>query len=1168
MALGRSGRPRRFGRPRGRLTVGVWLGFICLALTVPAASGAEPADFIKSFGPDGTAATEFEKPAKVAVDQGTGDLYVSDRGKQVIYKFNEEGSPLNFGGIESYISGNELTGLEFDPLSPVLGQIAVDSETHVLYATSGNKVRAFEADGEPHQFSTGPGEGGSEIPGATTLAGVAVDSLGNIYASDVAAEKVRIYSRSGALITEFEPVGNLLSPLRPSNLAVSDAGTLYIADRDHPVYAFTPSKFPVTPETTYGLGQPLDSYFSYSVGVDPNTSFAYVPEFPPSRVGIYDDEGEFLGSLGGPGQPGEIKGSPVGVGINGQTARAYVTVHVESGAEPSQVSVYDGFSFVVDKPTLLNVAATEVRSTSATLRAKINPNTLDTAYWFEYGPADCSVEVGTCTKIPSDEENLGSGHKPVLVAEQIMGLMPGTRYYYRLIAKNSIGIRESAIRSFVTPTNQFGSLLGDERIWEQVTPANKFGGAITNAGLLQADPDGSGIAFQTRGSIVEDPESNRALEPSAVLARRTGPAAWGVADLVPTHTEAGGAGFGPPFKLFSSDLGQALFEPRDSTPHSPEASERSPYLRTNTMPPSFRPLVTSKEGFANVPPGTIFGGEVNGDRNPVSVVGANPTLTHVLLSSQPALVAGAAERGLYLWHDGALEPVSELPVGEGGGVVSAQPGSGTISVRHAISEDGSRVFWGPGDPLGPSLAWPALYLRDTVTDETDRIDVPESGASGPGAAHPTFMNASADGSVVFFTDSQQLTEGASPEGRDLYRCEIGDVGGSLGCVDIVDLSAPLSGSGENGEARELSLGMSDDGGTIYFVARGILDLGPNEAGESAVSGAPNLYVWQEGQGVRFVARLAEEDGPNWGKSPAGELGHSSRVAASSSPSGRYLVFMSQENLTGAESDDPETGEPVEQAFRYDAAEDELLCISCNPNGGTDAGHLVAKDVSEGGVILPDPQQLWGGRWVGATLPEPSEGEPTAGYALYSPRAVLDNGRAYFNSVAPLVTGDSNGTWDVYQFEPDGTGTCDPSAASGMVAVSESGCVGLISSGTDNLPSVFMDASESGDDVFFATFARLSALDTDTIVDIYDARVGGVEASVEEPTECAGQACHPSGTPPSDSTPGSATFNGASSVKHHSQKHCKKGQRRVRKKGKVKCVPRNKSGKHGKKGGGR
>jgi hypothetical protein len=360
------------------------------------------------------------------------------------------------------------------------------------------------------------------------------------------------------------------------------------------------------------------------------------------------------------------------------------------------------------------------------------------------------------------------------------------------------------------------------------------------------------------------------------------------------------------------------------------------------------------------------------------------------------------------------------------------------------------------------------------------------------------MAASADGSVVFFTDSQQLTEDASPEGRDLYRCEVGDVGGSLGCTDIEDLSAPLSGSGESADAEELQVGVSEDGGSIYFIARAKLDPEPNETGELPVSGSPNLYLWQEGFGVRFIAALSEEDSPDWGNPPAWTaVAHAARGTATSSPSGRYLVFMSEQNLGGVETPNPESGQPVEQAFRYDAVEDQLVCISCNPSGATDPGIELVEGASGVGIISPDPKSLWEEHTLGATLAEPAEGEPQSGYAQYWPRAVLDNGRAYFNSGSSLVTGDSNGTWDVYQYEPFGLGDCDPSVGTGMAAATASGCVSLISSGTDSQSSVFMDAGETGDDVFFATFARLSALDTDTVVDVYDARVNGVAAAAVE-----------------------------------------------------------------------
>jgi hypothetical protein len=49
-----------------------------------------------------------------------------------------------------------------------------------------------------------------------------------------------------------------------------------------------------------------------------------------------------------------------------------------------------------------------------------------------------------------------------------------------------------------------------------------------------------------------------------------------------------------------------------------------------------------------------------------------------------------------------------------------------------------------------------------------------------------------------------------------------------------------------------------------------------------------------------------------------------------------------------------------------------------------------------------------------------------------------------------------------------------------------GCVSLISSGNSHNESAFLDASETGSDVFFLTTAKLAPQDTDTAFDVYDA----------------------------------------------------------------------------------
>src|SRR5205085_2691727 len=115
---------------------------------------------------------------------------------------------------------------------------------------------------------------------------------------------------------------------------------------------------------------------------------------------------------------------------------------------------------------------------------------------------------------------------------------------------------------------------------------------------------------------------------------------------------------GSEYKLFNSDLSEAIVDPRSGTPLSPEASERTPYLRKNTEPPTYTPLVTGKEPFANVPPGTEFGGGQFAT-GAVQLVGATPDFEHFGLASRQApLVAGAPASGvtLYEWSSGQIEP--------------------------------------------------------------------------------------------------------------------------------------------------------------------------------------------------------------------------------------------------------------------------------------------------------------------------------------------------------------------------------------------------------------------------------------------------------------------------------------------------------------------------------
>ncbi len=566
------------------------------------------------------------------------------------------------------------------------------------------------------------------------------------------------------------------------------------------------------------------------------------------------------------------------------------------GVSAGQIKVFETFTFPVIAPTVTATSVIDLNLFTATLRAKINPNTLETTYHFEYGPEDCSL--GTCTSVGGG--TIPAGHKPVAVSPQeIEGLQPGTTYHYRVVAKNAEGETEGPDRTFTTPRSGLGFSLADQRAWEMISPPNKFGGRILhfNQGVMQAAADGSGIAYQTVTSIEPNPEGNRAIDTSTVLAHRGATGAWSSKDITPPHAEVGQLRLGGDYKTFTPNLERALFEQQENTLLSPEASEETPYLRDNTEPATYRPLVTGKEGYANVPEGTKFGGGNGTAESPVAVRATNSALTDPVLKSITPLVPEAEPGSLYQWSEGQLAPVSELPASEGGAIVYADAGAGRGSVHNAVSEDGSRVFWAPGEFI-TERNFTGLYVRDTASQTTGRLDV-VAGGSGEGKRNPTFAGASADGSVVFFVDSQRLTADASPSDPggvntfDLYRCEVGPVeGGTLGCTSLADLSAPLE-PGERAEVLGTALGQSEDGSRVYFVARAMLDAAPNEAGHTAVAGEPNLYLWEEGEGRRFIATLSRQDFADWGsgswESPDGavaQLSASSSPTAATSPSCR------------------------------------------------------------------------------------------------------------------------------------------------------------------------------------------------------------------------------------------------------------------------------------------
>ena len=80
---------------------------------------------------------------------------------------------------------------------------------------------------------------------------------------------------------------------------------------------------------------------------------------------------------------------------------------------------------------------------TATLTATVDPNSVGTSYYFEYGPkGDLSLRTATVS--------LGSSLDPRQVVAEIPGLQPGTAYSYRLVASGPAGLSIGAAQTFQT----------------------------------------------------------------------------------------------------------------------------------------------------------------------------------------------------------------------------------------------------------------------------------------------------------------------------------------------------------------------------------------------------------------------------------------------------------------------------------------------------------------------------------------------------------------------------------------------------------------------------------------------------------------------------------------------------------------------------------------------
>lgn len=1105
-------------------------------------NNAEHRNAVKIEPGGGTSVLNTNSPTTVAVDPGTDHIYVAENhypSSGRIVEYDESGTQLGvFGeehvgigsveGIATNASGEVYASDNFDGLMAVFGPAVVVPDV-ANTPVSGLQATSATLNGAVNALEAETGEAGEcQFVWGTTEA----------FGQTAGCEPAEVKGSSPVAVQaelkeKLQPDTTYYYRLQAKNGKGTNNGA------ESPIQKFTTAGPPtVTNESATNItrtaaslqGQVNPSRIPTTYHFEYGPSEAYGTSIPVPA-----------GDLGAGDEPVSVPAADL-TGLQVGATYHYRLV-ASNECEPGRTCTVAG-----PDQTFTTVAvayidgeyATNVSASSATLNAEVNPTGMSTEYHLEYGTSTAYGQTLT-----------GSieGTSDVLVSYHRQELSPGTTYHYRIVVHNSFGTVTGPDHTFTTQIAGEESTLPDGRVWELVSPVDNAGALIQPIYRkdisIQAAGAGNAIAYEASDAVGEDPVGKSEL--SEALSMRS-PGGWRTQDITiprglpPAGAGAIGAENGTGITLFSSDLLLAVGEQEVSEgaagnldrPLSAEATERTPYLRhdlTCEAQPEgcYTPLVTP----ADVEPSSVrFGG-----RNPgsaVEVIGGSSDLSHLVLQSPSALTAGAVAKietdgngpeNLYEWAGGRLQLVNVLP-----GKTSSTPGAtlgyetesgGQLVVAHTVSGDGRFIVWSLG-----LLAEGGLFVRDMAEKRTVKV-------GAPGA---NFQTMSSDGSRIFFREAGELYEL------------------NVETAKQTDLTASHGAGEPSAGVQDAILGSSEDGSYVYFVATGVL------ASSGAVSGADNLYVAHDetgGWSTTYIATLSPEDLHSWyahheireEANPCDCLGvDSNETSARVSPNGRYVTFMSERPLTGYDNIDAISGQPDEEVFLYDAVAKRLVCASCDPTGARPVGVL---DGSKHPLV--DPEEAWGTgveqegktigeHWLAGMIPTWWAIKRPSGSAsaFHQPRFLSNDGRLFFDSPDALVPQATNGLMDVYEYEPpagEETASNDScTTASPTFSERTDGCVSLISGGTSRSESMFYDASENGDDVFFITTSELVAADDETSYALYDAHACTTEApcSAEpvSPPPCnSGDSCKaaPSPQPAIFGAPASATFSGAGNL---------------------------------------
>ncbi len=937
-------------------------------------------------------------PTGVAVDDSggasAGDVYVADPGAGVVDRFSGA-----TGKFLSRIDGSETPDVGvrgFEPVAvavdPANGEVFVaDAHNGVVdvFSPAGVYVSQFAADA------------------SSALTGIAVNKEGDAYVTAAGGEALELFAAGG--YTAVLPVGAGVSAI-----GVNPVSGDVSLDEAYSIVELNAS------------GESLGSFGSGSLegstglGVDSVSGTVYASDGASAAIflegetpgepvtgtatGVNGSEATLHGELAGGesayyfaynqgssctggastepvGASGSVEATATLSGL--QPATGYTVCLVATNAFGQAQGPAVSFATTAVPPMIERESFTDAGLTNVTLNAQIDPNGTSTGYYWEYGQ---SAAYGLRTP----EVSLGEGYSAMLASAHVEGLAADSEYHFRVVAVSAAGTEHGGDTTFHTlPVTPLG--LPDGRVYEMVS---SFGSAQNGTAQVYAPSVYSDALALAEGIFTTKfPFQVAASGEAAVYAGDPSSGGTGHGgqssgnEYLATRFPGGGwrqvniqpqGRFKAFYLAFSSDLTSAIL-----TAPSGDTVEADglPPLSPEALGEGYRDLYRH-----------AFTGEVY-----EPVITDNVTLHQSAVELHVAYAGASADADEQLFQvdDALTENASEItePRREGNLYVSADGHLSLVNVFPDGSSEPRVTFGAPAGRADPyeegefdyshviSADGSRVFWTDTATNDLYMREDPTSSDAKTVeiAAGGRFWTASVDGSRVFYTDG------------GLYEYEVED-------GRTTDLTPGVEVVGV--------VGASEDGESLYYI-----------------DSSGNLYLWHAGISTLVAANLSSQDSGNehepippyyyegdhlgdW----AGEIGlRTSEVT----PGGEAVVFMSNRSLPVVGYPHGYPNEGLEEVYVYEAEGGGLFCVSCSRSG--EAPPLTGEDGAA--AFLPVS-------WM----------------KTEQPQVISDDGsRVFFDSWEPLVSQDTNGKLDVYEWERDGAGGCRES----------DGCVYLLSGGTSS-----------------------------------------------------------------------------------------------------------------------